>query len=109
MTLTYGHVIHPPVQERLIPDAATHAWDDLSQRNPVGACFHTMVGTLSGTDGWFRFNAAPGRGPDGLTDYGAGGRRDGPNRDGVILCWNDPRGRPAGWANGGCDGLEGDG
>ena len=109
MALTYGRVIHPPFQDRLIPDAATHAWDDLGQRNPVGVCFHTMVGTLWGTDGWFRFNAASGRWPDGLTDYGVGVSTDGPQWDGVILRWNDPRGRRSGWANGGSDGLEGDG
>jgi len=43
------------------------------------------------------------------TAYGVGGSTDGPQWDGVILRWNDPRGRRSAWANGGSDGLEGDG
>jgi hypothetical protein len=65
-----------------------------------------MVGTLNGTDQWFRRGAAS----TGLTDYGVG-------LDGTILQWNDPTGKAhagvsanrAGHANGGSDGLEGDG
>lgn len=72
-----------------------------------------MVGSLWGTDGWFRRGAAS----TGLTDYGIGGSTDGTQWDGVVLRWNDPLGRAAtgispnrsGWANGGSDGLEGDG
>ena len=91
-----------------------------------------MVGSLWGTDGWFRRGAAS----TGLTDYGIGGSTDGEEWDGVIFRWNDPRGKRAtiyikegrylnrdspgaeaavvsanrsGWANGGSDGLEGDG
>jgi hypothetical protein len=109
MPITFGRVVHPPFRDRLIPDAATHAWDDLGQRNPIGAVFHTMVGTLWGTDRWFRHDPESGRWPSGLTDYGVGGSADGPEWDGVILRWNDPRGRRSGWANGGSDGLEGDG
>jgi hypothetical protein len=43
-----------------------------------------------------------------LTDYGIGGSTDGA-LDGAIWRWNDPTGRRSGWANGGSDGLEGDG
>ncbi len=103
MPLTFGRVAHPPFRDRLIPDAQTTAWDDLGQRTPVGVCWHTMVGTLWGTDTYFRTGAPA------LTDYGVGGSTDGPQWDGVILRWNDPRGRRSGWANGGSDGLEGDG
>ena len=103
MAIAYGRLVHPPFRERLISDAQTHAWDDLGPRQPVGVCFHTMVGTLWGTDGYFRSGAPA------LTDYGIGGSTDGPHWDGVILRWNDPRGRRSGWANGGVDGLEGDG
>ena len=101
MPITFGRLVHPPFRDRLIPDSATRAWDDLGQRKPVGVVFHTMVGTLWGTDGYFR-------GASALTDYGIGGSTDG-QWDGVILRWNDPRGRRSGWANGGSDGLEGDG
>jgi hypothetical protein len=102
MPTTFGRVVHPPFRDRLIPDSATRAWDDLGQRKPIGVVFHTMVGTLWGTDGYFRSGAPA------LTDYGIGGSTDG-QYDGVILRWNDPRGRRSGWANGGSDGLEGDG
>ncbi|MGH2531127.1 MAG: hypothetical protein ACRDJW_02360 [Thermomicrobiales bacterium] len=105
MPLTFGNVIHPPFTDRLIPNAQTSAWDDLGPRQPVGVCQHSMVGSLWGTDSWFR----RGRASTGLTDYGVGGATDGAQWDGVILRWNDPRGRRSGWANGGSDGLEGDG
>lgn len=132
MTIRFGNVPHPPFIDRLIPDAQTRAWDDLGPRKPVGVCQHSMVGSLWGTDGWFRRGGAS----TGLTDYGIGGATDGPEWDGVILRWNDPLGRAAtvhlkdneyvavgtpgakelsvsanraGWANGGSDGLEGDG
>lgn len=103
MSLTFGRVPHPPFTDRLIPNSRTTAWDDLGPRKPVGVCQHTMVGTLWGTDAWFR------TGGKALTDYGIGGSTDGPQWDGVILRWNDPLGRRSGWANGGSDGLKGDG
>lgn len=96
--LVFGKVKHPEFIDKLIPNSQNGAWNDLGPRKPVGVCQHTMVGTLSGTDGWFRRGAAS----TGLTDYGVG-------LDGTIYRWNDPRGRRAGWANGGSDGLEGDG
>ena len=106
MALQFGQVKHPIYVDRLIPDIQNGAWDDLGQRNPVGVCQHTAVGTLWGTDGWFRRGASS----TGLTDYGVG-------KDGTIFRWNDPLGRAfpsvspnrSGWANGGSDGLEGDG
>jgi hypothetical protein len=111
--LIFGNVPHPPFIDRLIPDVDTSAWDNLGPRKPVGVCQHSMVGSLWGTDGWFRRGGAA----TGLTDYGVGGSTDGPRWDGVILRWNDPAGQAragvsanrAGWANGGSDGLEGDG
>lgn len=96
--LVYGQVKHPPFVDRYIPNWENAAWNDLGQRHIVGVCQHTMVGTLTGTDLWFRRGAAS----TGLTDYGVG-------LDGTIYRWNDPLGRRAGWANGGSDGLEGDG
>lgn len=103
-SVTYGNVKHPPYWDRTIPNSENMAWDDLGQRRAVGVCQHSMVGSLSGTDGWFRRGAAS----TGLTDYGIGGSTDGAN-DGVIYKWNNPIGRRAGWANGGSNGLEGDG
>lgn len=124
--LVYGQVQHPPFVDRLIPDAENRAWNDLGPRRAVGVCQHSMIGTLWGTDRWFRRGAAS----TGLTDYGIGNSTDGAQWDGVILRWNDPTGKAshvdyrdadgsrhagnvspnrAGWANGGSDGLEGDG
>lgn len=113
MELVFGQVKHPPFVDRLIPDAETGAWNDLGHREPYGVCQHSMIGTLLGTDSWFRRGSAS----NGLTDYGIGGDSDGPSYDGVIYRWNDPLGKShsgisrdrAGWANGGSDGLEGDG
>lgn len=120
--ILFGQVVHPPFLDRLIPDSQTSAWDDLGPRRPVGVCQHSMVGTLWGTDAYFR----RGRDSTGLTDYGIGGATDGERWDGVIVRWNDPRGQAhtvtygaivngrvsanrAGWANGDTRGLEGDG
>ena len=109
MALVFGRVPHPPFVDRLIPSSQTSAWNDLGPRVPFGTCQHSMVGYLWSTDKWFRDDPSTGRVATGLTDYGVGGSKDGPEWDGVILRWNDPRGRRAGWANGGSDGLEGDG
>lgn len=105
-TLVFGQVKHPLFVDRLIPDSQNRAWNNLGQRRIVGTCRHTEVGTNEGTDGWFRRGAAS----TGLTDYGV-------SLKGIILRWNDPTGAAhpgvsanrAGWANGGSDGLEGDG
>lgn len=110
--LVFGNVVKPPVVRRIIPDAENGAWDDLGKRTPVGMVRHTMVGTLGGTDGWFRRGSAS----NGLTDYGVGGIADGA-LDGTIYEWNDPSGAAsagvsanrAPWANGNVQGLEGDG
>lgn len=103
-TVVFGRVKHPPFVDKYIPNSQNGAWDDLGQRKALGVCQHSMVGTLNGTDGWFRRGDAS----TSLTDYGIGGSTDGA-LDGVIFRWNDPRGRRSGWANGGSDGLEGDG
>jgi hypothetical protein len=124
--LVFGNAGHPPFLDRLIPDDQTRRWDSLGQRRAIGVCQHSMIGTLWGTDGFFRQNTA-------LTDYGIGGSTD-KGFDGVIIRWNDPIGAAhtvrmdaknnylssggtarkvsanrSGWANGGSDGLEGDG
>jgi hypothetical protein len=108
----FGLVPHPPFQDRLVKDAENWAWDPLGTRRVYGLCQHTMVGTLWGTDAYFRRGSAS----TGLTDYGIGGASDGAD-DGLILRWNDPFGgaHPGisankwPWASGPTDGLEGDG
>jgi hypothetical protein len=125
-TYEFGNVEHPPFIDRLIPDSQNRRWDNLGQRVLYGACQHSMWGNLWGTDGWFRNVQG-----NGLTDYGIGNSNDGAAWDGVILRWNDPEGRAhtpnykgidhlsesqrrvspnrSPWANGGSNGLEGDG
>lgn len=109
MAITFGNVPHPSFEDRLIPDSQNSAWNDLGQRRALGVCVHSMVGTLVGTDKWFRDGVPnPTHRAPALTDYGIGGSADG-SLDGVIYRWNDPKGHRSGWANGGSDGLEGDG
>lgn len=119
--MNFGNIPHPTVIDRLIPDLQNRAWDDLGARKLVGVCQHSMLGSLWGTDEYFRRGSAS----RALTDYGIGGSTDGPQWDGVILRWNDPQGKAASvkidgvarpvsanrapWANGGSDGLDGDG
>lgn len=99
--LVFGRAPHPPYQDRIVGNSG--AWNDLGPRTIVGTCLHSMVGTLAGTDSYFRNEARL----TALTDYGVGGATDGA-LDGVIYRWNDPKGRRAPYANGG-NGPEGDG
>lgn len=100
MSITFGRVPHPPFVDLIVNN---RFWNDLGQRRPIGVCQHSMVGTLRGSYDYI--NTGSGQ---ALWDYSVGGATDGAN-DGVIWRHNDPRGRRAGWANGGSDGLEGDG
>lgn len=87
--MTFGLVPHPAYQNRLVTDAQNGAWDDLGKKWIGGVVWHRMVGSLSGTDGWFRRGAAS----NGLTSYGVGcAAMDGASLAGVIYVWNDPRG-----------------
>lgn len=88
--LTFGRVPKPAWTDRLIPNSANSAWDDLGPRSVLGVTYHRMVGTLWGTDSWFR----GGGGASGLTDFGLDAQ------SGETLRWNDERGRRAGWASG---------
>jgi len=102
--VTFGRTPHPPFQDRPIPKDEGNGWDDLGQRSVKGVVLHRMLGSLWGTDTFFR-------GPVGaLTDYGVGVTgTDGADKDGQILRWNDPLGRRSGWASGPVSGQYGDG
>lgn len=63
-------------------------------RTPLATCLHSMVGTLWGTDGYFRNPEV-----QALTDFGIG-QVAGDDGLAEILQWNDPFGNLAGWANG---------
>jgi hypothetical protein len=104
--ITFGRVPVPKnFQDRQIPDAQNHAWDNLGQRVLRGIVYHRMLGTLWGTDAYFR------QGAQGLTDWGLD------HNTGEILRWNDylGRGKPgispnrAPWASGPWQNPPGDG
>ena len=108
MAITYGKVPRPPIQQRILSDKEAvrgHGWDDLGPRNPKFIVLHRMVGTLWGTDGYFRNPSVA-----SLTDFGIGiASIDGPANAGKILQWNDYKGRRSGWASGPVNGAYGDG
>lgn len=108
MAITYGNVPKPNIESRIIPNSQAiegHGWDDLGKRNPKFIALHRMVGTLWGTDGWFRR-------PDvaSLTDFGIGiASVDGIANAGRIMQWNDYKGDRSGWASGRVSSPYGDG
>jgi hypothetical protein len=102
--VTFGRVPHPAMTIRDIPE--NRAWDDLGPRTIRAVVWHRMLGSLWGTDSYFRGEAVT----RALTDYGVGvAAQDGAAHDGEILRWNDPRGRRAPWANGPVSDPYGDG
>ena len=104
--LVFGRVPVPEGIELrdLVSTGVNSAFDRLGERRDLGICLHRMVGTLRGTDGYFRGDARA----RSLTDFGIGGPWDGA-LDGTIYQWV-PRGAAiAPWANGPADDLDGDG
>jgi len=104
MALIFGRVEHPEYNDRPIEKPENGGQNDLGKRTVKGVVLHRILGSLWGTDTYFR-------GPVGaLTDYGVGvAATDGVARDGEILRWNDPLGRASGWASGPYSGAYGDG
>lgn len=114
-TVTFGKVPFPNVDRRYVTDAQSGAWDNLGPRKVKGVVWHRMLGTLWGTDGWFRRGNGV---SDGLTEFGVGTANiDGAANDGYIIQWNDSTGAPhpgvsanrAPWASGPVDKPYGDG
>lgn len=105
MSAVFGNVPHPPYIDRPITKAEGKGQNNLGKRTPKGVVWHRILGSLWGTDGYFRQS-----GVNALTDYGIGVlATDGAANDGVILRWNDPRGYQSGWASGPVNGAYGDG
>ena len=105
-TITFGKVIHPDFVNRDIPDSQNSAWNNLGPRTVRAVVWHRMLGSLKGTDGYFRGEG----GNRALTDYGVGvAAQDGSDLAGVIYRWNDPRGHRSPWANGVVSAPYGDG
>lgn len=103
---TFGNV--PPIRvvDRQFVTATKppgNGWDDLGTRDVLGVVLHRMLGSLRGTDSFFRTANA-------LTDYGLGVEAtDGKDLAGVLYQWNDPFGRRSGWASGPVSKPYGDG
>lgn len=105
VAIVHGHVPHPGYLDRLISKSEGLGWDNLGPRQPKFVVLHRMLGSLWGTDGFFRMP-----GTNALTDYGVGvAATDGVDNAGVIIRWNDPLGVRAGWASGPVSGAYGDG
>lgn len=108
MALIFGNVPNPGIEKRILSNSEAiqgNGWDNLGQRNPKAIALHRMVGTLWGTDSWFRR-------PDvgSLTDFGLGiAAVDGIANAGRIFQWNDYRGIRSGWASGPVNRPYGDG
>lgn len=101
--LVYGLVPHPKYIKRIVPKPYENAgFDRVKARKIVGTCEHRTYG-LGTVEGIYRLFATGGeRQYDALTDYVIG-------LDGTIMMLNEPTGTRSPWANGGSDGLEGDG
>ena len=96
MALTFGRVPHPSYLDRPIIKPNGFGMDLLGRRTVKGVVYHRMIGSLWGTDTYFR---SPSVGA--LTDYGVGTTpQDGAANDGLIIRWNDPLGLQSGWASG---------
>ena len=103
--LTFGKVPHPGFLDRPIDKPEGNGWDNLGKRQPKFVCLHRMIGSLRGTDAYFRLPSV-----GALTDYGIGVEAtDGKADAGVIMRWNDPLGYRSGWASGPVSAPYGDG
>jgi hypothetical protein len=104
--LVFGRVPVPEGIELrdIVSNGPNTAFDRLGERRDLGVCVHRMVGTLRGTDGYFRGEARS----RSLTDFGIGGLWDG-ELDGTIYQWVPRGAASAPWANGPANDLEGDG
>jgi hypothetical protein len=86
----FGRVAPPPVERRDIPPDLNTAWDHLGPRRPRFVVLHRMLGTLAGTDRYFRTDARH----RARTDYGVD------HVTGAVWRWTDPLGPHAPWASG---------
>lgn len=106
MALTFGKVPKPRVIVAHVPKPGPGAgYTQLNaKRSIVGSCVHCWDGWAWTTPAWKSIYDlfAKDRVWDALVDYSI-------QRDGTIVELNDPFGTRSPWANGGSDGLEGDG
>lgn len=96
--ITFGRVPTPKnYSERIIAPGVNSAWDNLGARKPRGMVLHRMLGTLAGTDSYFRGAARS----SACTDFGIG--------QGKVYRWTQPGANVAPWASGPANGIDGDG
>ena len=98
-----GKTPYPPLDVRPLPDKIGAGMDRYDFQDTGNTVTHTMVGTLWGTDAWFRRADV-----QAATHYGIGGKLD-PDHDGHIIEWINPARNVAPWASGPWNGGEGDG
>jgi N-acetylmuramoyl-L-alanine amidase. len=102
-TIVFGRVPKPTIENRICKKAGDgHGYWEVSPRQIVGGCRHVTDG--GGTIEWYQefFSIGGERADDALVDFII-------DRSGRIAMLNDPFGTRSPWANGGTDGLEGDG
>lgn len=103
--ITFGRVPHPAYHDRPISKPEGKGQNNLGKRSVKGVVWHRILGSLNGTDSFFRSLSV-----NALTDYGIGVEAtDGKTFDGVIYRWNNPTGYQSGWASGPVSGAYGDG
>lgn len=93
----------PPIDRRPLPDKIGNGMDRYDFQDTGNTWTHTMVGSLWGTDAWFRRADVA-----AATHYGIGGKLE-PDHDGYIIEWIDVTRNVAPWASGPFNGGEGDG
>lgn len=102
-TIVFGRVPKPTIEDRICSKAGNgHGYYEVAPRNIVGGCRHVTDG--GGTIEFYQrfFSIGGERADDALVDFII-------DRTGRIAMLNDPFGTRSPWANGGTDGLEGDG
>lgn len=105
VAITFGNVPIFGHTDRYISDKREgFGWDNLGKRNPKFITLHRMVGSLTGTDGWFRRSDV-----SSITDYGVGIQAVDGAKAGHIYRWNDPTGHRSGWSSGPVSAPFGDG
>ena len=85
---------YPPIDKRPLPDKIGAGMDRFAFQDTGNTVTHTMVGTLWGTDAWFRRSDVA-----AATHYGIGGKLE-PDHDGYIIEWINPARDVAPWASG---------
>lgn len=67
MSAVFGNVPHPAYHDRPIWKAEGKGQNNLGKRTVKGVVWHRILGSLKGTDGYFRRGDV-----NALTDYGVG-------------------------------------